>query len=234
MRSESFDYFQYMKPMISSIGYIQDKKNEYLKKALLPRSSRPCSKQMHYKERIPVEIRIQRAFEKASEFSQNNLSQKQILRKGSFAFLVKERSEFVKSSDSPPPIGRYTPNNEFLMKKSPEVIFGKAKLPWEIENERKIRAKSCDISVESTYIFENEKKKIKGIPFDKQISRKSLLNNSSYEKISLTRYSSKCLRPSDRINKIESIINKKVFKKRSENSPNLSFIKRQSKSFMIL
>ncbi|CAG9332766.1 unnamed protein product [Blepharisma stoltei] len=206
MRSKSFDFFQYMKPMISSIGHIQEKKNEFLKRSLMARSTRQNSKITNYSDKILVEISAQRTLEKSL---QSTSKEKITARRGTSALQTKERAELSMRRDSSSMNGRCTPNHDFIL---PKTAFGKPKFPWEFDSTRKTRANSFDISVESTYIFDNEKKKIKGIPFEKQSSRKSLINFSPKENLQINRQQSNCLRPCNRINKIQhNMMKNKVF-----------------------
>lgn len=181
MRSKSFDFVMYMKPSISSIGYIQDKKNEFLKQSIIRKTSDKKLTLSRTRENT-TETRIQRAFERSENLKVSSKELKRIERKGTAPFLVKGRDENNKRTDSPPP-GRYTPQYDYLLKSSARVIFSKAKLPWDSLSRSHIRASSCDLSKDLTFSNDQDsKQRIKGIPFGKQSSRKSVLNESYAER----------------------------------------------------
>ncbi|CAG9334276.1 unnamed protein product [Blepharisma stoltei] len=176
MKNKKFDYRLYMKPMISKAGHLISKRNDFLKRVLnsdqsiLEENAEETSEIEEERVPTPIETKIQRAIEENNKAARKHKKSKN---DGTSSFKVKMRSLNV--TDSPPP-GRYTPQYEYLLKHSPRVVFGKAKLSRG-EKWRDRRPESCDVTNLSES-FDIDKKKVKGYTFGKEPRTKNIVEDA--------------------------------------------------------
>lgn len=103
----NFDYTSYLKPMMSRIGVILSKENDFLKRAL----SRKRSPPFKIKKKVPSSVYTQKKNTSANE---------------SPVFRSRTNRSFEKSLPESPAPGQYYPEFNYLYKKGPTPFIPKA------------------------------------------------------------------------------------------------------------
>ena len=163
---KNFDLTDYMKPMISKPGIIASRKNKYYLRSIAKLFSKDSSLDPPPKLTFPK-------FPKVT----NIKKKKKII--GSYSFKVVGRVSRENYESLSP--NHYNPNYDFLSKNNPRVVFGKQKIRLPVEKITKstepVMMKSYEMSP-----------KVGGIPFEKQIYRKTIYfgenpNEKRFERI---------------------------------------------------
>ena len=213
---KQFDVSDYMKPMISKPGMIASRRNKYYLRAIakffsnnIPQESIPEYKLAKLPMLPPVKKR-----KKITE---------------SYSFKAVGRNDNEKT-ESPPP-NRYSPKYEYLYKQNPRVIFGKQK----IRDVYDIRSKSSE-AVNSKSI--DIPHKIQGIPFEKQISRKTIISGENPHEKRFERGQHSSFEVLNRIHSFSSYTHRKPlyesFTYQPDYSPKYSFISKHFKNNQLL
>ena len=157
-----------LKPMISRAGMLASRKSQYYLRAISKLLSKDILPELTptYKSSKLPEIRV--------------LKPKKNKSKGTFSFKSVGRVD-KDTSNSPGP-NRYTPNFEYLYKRSPKVVFRKHIVRDALDS-RSNNSHEPSKSAVPLVSRSVELKKPPGIPFEKQICRKTIyIGENAHEK----------------------------------------------------
>lgn len=159
---KDFEIQDCFKPMISKPGQIASRRNNFFLKSLIKNPN----------ESLEIDsIREILAPKLPKILNQRASSSSKV--QASHFFKSIGRAQ-VDKFDSPPP-NRYKPNYDFLLKKSPAASFSKSTMKKKLKGKNK-RLTTPDVS--ASHSIESPQK-IKGIPFEKQLKRKTIYSSEN-------------------------------------------------------
>lgn len=199
MNSKKIDLQDYLKPMISKPGILASMRNRYFIKSLVSNKKDTNSSLINYLK-VPKLSRV--------EFKRKMKS----TNRESPSFKAVSRVQ-INNNDSPPP-GRYSPNFEYLLKKSPMFTFSK-------EAKRK---SSVDSSPQNSLTPELRKLpesfvKIHGVPFEKQLKRTTLYSNKNPHEKRFESFTDNSLLQTNKVHSFSSYVARKPYYKVLEFMP---------------
>lgn len=200
---KTFDLSDYFKPMISRAGRIASRKNKYFLKSVTK-----------YTDANYIEDTVEQRYKQENKKSPK-LEKKKTT--GSYSFKTVSR-RYANVTDSPPP-NRYTPKYDYVLKSSPTATFTKDKV-------RDIFGKIEDYTANIPSSI--SPRRIPGIPFDKQLTRKLHSNDSPLESKNEIQLSSSTFKLPHKVHSFKAYTPRKNLFKISEFQPdyrpNYSFV----------
>jgi hypothetical protein len=161
---KSFNVEDYLKPSISKMGLVLSKKNRFFVTSLMKIMKKPIES-----EEFPYYKNFK--FPKVNKISKPEKEG----RVGTSSFKSSGRRE--RRKEESPPLGWYSPNFDFLAKRSQITFISKPKTPEPVNKRLVITPEPQPVNIPTG------PKRITGIPFEKQLKRKSwLISDTPHEK----------------------------------------------------
>lgn len=213
-----FEISEYMKPMISKAGIIASRRNKYYLRSIAKLIGQDIGPEpiMNYR------------LNKLPEISKKRKKSKP---KGTSSFKSVGRID-NDTSESPPP-NRYSPHYDYLYKQNPRVIFGREKIriPYEIKYKT---PDPYNLHTENSEISHSvDLKRTKGIPFEKQVYRKTIYTGENPHEKRFEREQHSSFTQISKIHSFSSYTARKPlynsFEYQPEYSPKYSFISKKLK-----
>lgn len=202
MTSKNVDLQKYLKPMISKPGILASMRNRYIMGSFVSNKKGENSSLISCLK-VPKLLKVEVKKKKRSENSESP----------SFKTVSRKKE---KNSDSPPP-GRYSPKFEYLQKKSPIFSFSK-----EAKRINSVGSSPLHSLTPELPKLPQSLGKIHGVPFEKQLKRKTLYSNENPHEKRFESNAGNSLLQASKIHSFSSYVARKPFYRVLEFMPDYS------------